>query len=200
MTDRTPLTTTSRASVVVNTNIMKAGPRYPALAALKADCVIIGGRVMDPATGLDELADIAVDNGRIIAVETAEAGRLRELDTKQRIDATGKIVCPGLIDIHTHVYEWVTNFGINADDAGGGIYRRRPGSRRRLTFAGFEPSIQTAATDVRAFMYETGQRSGMPVYPEQILRQREPAHHHHLRYSARRRKILRGCPQGTRAP
>jgi dihydroorotase len=159
MTDRTPpMTHATGAPVVDNTNIMMAGPRGPALAALRADCVIVGGHVMDPATGLDQLADIAVDNGRIVAVETAEAGGLRELDTKRRIDATGKIVCPGLIDIHTHVYEWVTNFGVDADDAGVGVGATTivdQGSAGAWTFAAFEHSIEKAATDVRAFIAPT---------------------------------------------
>jgi adenine deaminase len=74
MTERTPpMTHATDARAPDNTNIMTAGPRGPALPALKADCVIVGGHVMDPATGLNELADIAVDNGRIVAVETAEA-------------------------------------------------------------------------------------------------------------------------------
>jgi predicted amidohydrolase len=73
----------------------------PTGALVVVDCVIVGRHVMDPATGLDELADIAADNGRIVAVETAKARGLEELDTKRRIDASGKIVCPGLIDIHT---------------------------------------------------------------------------------------------------
>jgi hypothetical protein len=107
----------------------------PTGAPVVVDCVIVGGHVMDPATGLDELADIAVDNGRIVAVETAKAGGLGELDTKRRIDASGKIVCPGLIDIHTHVYEWVTNFGVNADDAGVGV-GQLPSSTREVPARG----------------------------------------------------------------
>jgi hypothetical protein len=152
------MTHATGAPVPDNANIMTAGPRGPALAALKADCVMVGGHGMDPATGLDELADIAVDNGRIVALETAEAGGLRELDTKRRIDAAGKIVCPGLIDIHTHVYEWVTNFGIDADDAGVGAGATTvvdQGSAGAWTFAGFEHSIEKAATDVRAFIAPT---------------------------------------------
>jgi imidazolonepropionase-like amidohydrolase len=74
------------------------------------------------------------------------------------IDAPGKIVCPGLIDIHIHVYEWVTNFGINADNGGvgvGAITVVDQGSAGAWTFVGFEHSIEKAATDVRAFIAPT---------------------------------------------
>ena len=67
-----------------------------ALAA-SYDLVIRGGRVIDPSVGLDAVRDVAIAAGRIAAVDaniTAEA-----TDT---IDARGKIVAPGLIDIHTH--------------------------------------------------------------------------------------------------
>ena len=122
------------------------------------DCVLFGGHVMDPASGLDELADIAIDHGRIVAVEKASTGGLREHSAKRVIDTAGKIVCPGLIDMHTHVYEWVTNFGVSADDAGVGAGATTvvdQGSAGAWTFAGFEHCIATAATDVRAFIAPT---------------------------------------------
>jgi dihydroorotase len=68
------------------------------IAAEKYDLVIRGGRIIDPSSGLDASRDIAISNGRIAAVTaniTAEAAA--------SIDAHGKIVVPGLLDIHTHV-------------------------------------------------------------------------------------------------
>ena len=60
------------------------------------DLVIRGGRVVD-GTGRPELvADVAVDDGRVLAVGTVAAAGRRE------IDAAGKVVCPGFVDIHTH--------------------------------------------------------------------------------------------------
>lgn len=61
------------------------------------DLIIKGGRVIDPSVRLDAIRDVAISAGRIAAVEaniTAHA-----TDT---IDARGKLVVPGLIDIHTH--------------------------------------------------------------------------------------------------
>ena len=78
------------------------------------DLVITGDRIIDPANGLNGAAQVAVKDGKIAAV----AERLPPHNVEKSVDAIGKIVCPGLIDMHVHVYEWVTNFGLPADDAG----------------------------------------------------------------------------------
>src|SRR5262249_45587554 len=56
-----------------------------------------GGRVIDPALKLDAIRDVAIAGGRIAAIESNIAG-----DASEMIDAHGKLVVPGLIDIHTH--------------------------------------------------------------------------------------------------
>ncbi|MBS3733863.1 MAG: dihydroorotase [Phycisphaerae bacterium] len=63
------------------------------------DIVIANGRVIDPAGGRDEVCDVAIDGECIAAVGTPR-GKAR-----QTIDAKGKIVCPGLIDLHVHCRE-----------------------------------------------------------------------------------------------
>jgi dihydroorotase len=68
-----------------------------AAKAVKYDLIVKGGRVIDPSRKLDAVRDVAIADGRIAAVAadiTAEAA--------ETIDAHGKLVVPGLIDIHTH--------------------------------------------------------------------------------------------------
>lgn len=71
--------------------------QIPKAFAATYDLVIRGGRVIDPSIGLDAVRDVAISGSRIAAVE---AGITSE--ASQTIDAHGKIVTPGLIDIHTH--------------------------------------------------------------------------------------------------
>ena len=72
-------------------------PGCPSAFAATYDLVIKGGRVIDPSMGLDATRDIAISGGRIAAVEASIAA-----DAAETIDAHGKIVTAGLIDIHTH--------------------------------------------------------------------------------------------------
>jgi dihydroorotase len=67
------------------------------VSAAVYDLVIKGGRVIDPSVGLDAVRDVAIVAGKIAAVEADIRG-----DAADTIDARGKIVAPGLIDVHTH--------------------------------------------------------------------------------------------------
>jgi len=69
----------------------------PRAFAANYDLMIKGGRVIDPSVGLDAVRDVAIAGGKIAAVEVNIAG-----DATETIDARGKVVVPGLIDIHTH--------------------------------------------------------------------------------------------------
>src|ERR1700730_2434606 len=71
--------------------------RVPKALAATYDLIIKGGRILHPSVGLDAIPDVAIAAGKIAAVEANIAG-----DATETIDARGKIVAPGLIDIHTH--------------------------------------------------------------------------------------------------
>lgn len=88
----------------------------PASAAMgpadKFDLVIKGGDVLDPSQSLHAKRDVGIRWGVIEAVET-EIAPERALKT---IDASGKLVTPGLIDLHCHVYPYGSAIGIPADE------------------------------------------------------------------------------------
>lgn len=72
--------------------------RTPELRAAQYDVLIRGGRVVDPSRNFDKVADVGIDGGNIAAVQPDVAAS----SAAETIDATGKLVVPGLIDIHTH--------------------------------------------------------------------------------------------------
>ncbi|HEX3724514.1 MAG TPA: amidohydrolase/deacetylase family metallohydrolase, partial [Nitrolancea sp.] len=75
------------------------------------DTVVKGGRVIDPSSGQDGVANVAIADGRVVRVDAA-------IDPRQArtvFDASGQIVTPGLVDLHTHIYWGVTYWGIEAD-------------------------------------------------------------------------------------
>jgi dihydroorotase len=79
------------------------------------DLLLHGGRVIDPACGIDGLKDVAIRNGKVAAVQAD----ILPTSAKEVIDVTGKLVLAGLIDTHAHVYQYVTGrFGMNADMVG----------------------------------------------------------------------------------
>ncbi len=65
-----------------------------------ADLLIKNGRIIDPANKIDQLGDVLVDDGKIVAV-----GKVQETKVDRIIDAVDKIISPGLIDIHVHLRE-----------------------------------------------------------------------------------------------
>ncbi len=104
------------------------------------DTVITGGHVIDPANGVSRVTGVAIANGIIAAVGDSvipESGR-------EHIDATGQIVTPGLIDLHTHVYWGVTYWGIEPDPVAartGVTTWLDVGSSGGYTFPGFREYI-----------------------------------------------------------
>lgn len=123
-------------------------PREPA----RLDLVVRGGRLIDPAQGIDGIRDIGIAAGRIVRVDgeipADEAGRI--------IDAGGRIVTPGLIDLHVHVYDGVAQVSIQPDAVGiarGVTTVIDGGSAGATTFPGFrEYVVRSARTRVYALL------------------------------------------------
>ena len=63
-----------------------------------SNLLVHGGRVIDPARGVNEVADVLIADDRVAAV-----GRDLDSEGAQVIDATGLVVGPGFVDIHTHL-------------------------------------------------------------------------------------------------
>ena len=104
------------------------------------DILIRGGEVIDTSQDLRGVRDVAVKDGLICAVEeslpVAEANRI--------VDARGLIVCPGLIDLHVHVYPGYGPFGIEADPlcpAGGVTTMLDAGSTGSYAFDAFRRDV-----------------------------------------------------------
>lgn len=72
------------------------------------DLVLRGGRVIDPSQGIDRVTDIGFAGGKVAAIGDG----LSATDVR---DVSGKIVSPGLIDLHTHVYWGGTSLGVEAE-------------------------------------------------------------------------------------
>lgn len=102
------------------------------------DLLIAGGTVVDPASGLHERRDVAIADGRIVAIEPHILGTA----ATDVLDATGRFVVPGLVDLHVHVYPGVADLSVDADptclgrgvttvvDAGSSGANTFPGFRR----------------------------------------------------------------------
>ena len=132
------------------------------------DILLRGGRVIDPATGRDGIADVAVSGSKIAAIE---AGIPPEAATEV-IDVAGKLVIAGMIDTHAHVYQHVTGrFGLQPDLVGvrsGVTTVVDQGGPSLMTLGGFRHFIaEPASTRVLCFIsaYLVGGLEGH-LYPE----------------------------------
>jgi len=151
------------------------------------DLAVVGGRVLDPAQGIDQVTTVLIRDGLIAEIEDAEnvgrrsraqpggpaGGRPERMDCagpwggrppeaaqcppEATQDASGLIVAPGLVDLHTHLYRGVSHYGIDADaycldrgvttavDAGSSGAQTFPGLRRYI--------IEPSRTRILAFLH-----------------------------------------------
>ncbi len=128
------------------------------------DLLIKGGRLIDPAQNLDSKLDIAISDGKIARV----AKDIPVMETQKVIDAKGKIVTPGLIDMHCHVYDGVFKRGAEPDSAGvrqGVTTVVDGGSSGEATFGGF-PKYVIPASRTTVFCFLNLSSTGLSVLPE----------------------------------
>ncbi|MEW5975603.1 MAG: amidohydrolase/deacetylase family metallohydrolase [Acidobacteriota bacterium] len=113
------------------------------------DLLVKGGKVIDPSQQLSGLRDIGIRDGKVAAVEE----NISDDQAIQVLDAHGRIVTPGLIDVHVHVYEGVAPLGIPADPnciAKGVTTVVDAGSAGAHTFPGFRRHVVNVV-DTRVF-------------------------------------------------
>ena len=115
------------------------------------DLILRNGRVIDPHTGHDGIADIAFDAGKVAAVGALDG------DAAQQRDVSGCIVMPGMIDFHTHVYWGGTSISIDADALArkcGTTTWLDVGSAGPGNFAGFAKHvIEPSQTRILAYLH-----------------------------------------------
>jgi dihydroorotase len=116
------------------------------------DLLITGGTVIDPAAGISGRKDVAFTNGKVAII----AGSISPSEAIESIDAAGKLVTPGLIDAHVHVFDGVSHFGIEPDStclAHGATTVVDAGSAGADTFNGFRKYvIEASETRIYAHM------------------------------------------------
>ena len=116
------------------------------------DLVIGGGRVVDAALGAPRVADVAITDGRIAAILPS----IPRSEATEWLDARGKLVTPGLIDAHAHVYDGVASSNIDPDLVGlnqGVTTIVDAGSAGSQTWPGFRKHvIEKARTRVYALL------------------------------------------------
>src|SRR5438046_701175 len=108
--------------------------------SFRYDLVVKGGRVINPSQSLSAPRDVAISGGKVARVEAD----IPTFEGRLTIDARGKIVTPGLVDIHVHVYDGVAPLGIPADPnciAKGATTVVDAGSAGAHTFTGFRKYV-----------------------------------------------------------
>jgi len=75
------------------------------------ELLIKGGTLIDPAQSVHALRDVAFSQGKVAAV----AGDIPRTEAAAVVDAAGRLVTPGMIDLHVHIFEGVSHYGIPPD-------------------------------------------------------------------------------------
>ena len=128
------------------------------------DLIIKGGTVIDPSQNIHGLNDVAVQDGKIARV----APDIPSDEAKRVVEVKGKVVIPGLIDLHTHIYAGVNANGVDPDIGGvraGVTTMVDAGSAGCDTFGGFpQHIIPNTSTEVICFLHIC--RTGLATTPD----------------------------------
>lgn len=119
---------------------------------------LLGGRVIDPSQNMDRVADVLIEDGRIGAI--VEAGSAPP--DAETIDVRGRVVAPGLIDIHVHLRE--PGFEYKEDIESGTRAASAGGFTSVCCMPNTNPAIDTAAV-VRQILERTEQVGSARVHP-----------------------------------
>ena len=133
------------------------------------DLLLKGGEVIDPSQDIRAKLDVAVTDGIISAV----APDIDPSGASRVINVDGNIVIPGMIDLHTHVYEGINQNGINPDLAGvrsGVTTVLDAGSAGCYTFGGF-PRYVVPRAKTRIFCMLHISRVGLSYQPDTSRRE-----------------------------
>jgi dihydroorotase len=131
------------------------------------DLVLRGGRVVDPSQKLDAVTDVAFSGGKVAMV-----GNALKVDAETDVrDASGYIVTPGLIDLHTHVYWGGTSLGIDAEEfcrTSGVTTAIDTGSAGPGNFAGFRKHV-IEPSQVRILAYLHVSHAGIYGFSNRVM-------------------------------
>ncbi len=109
------------------------------------DLLLRGGHVICPASEINGVMDVAVRDGKIAAVQKD----ILPASAKEVVDVRGRLVIPGMIDTHAHVYRYVSGrFGLDADMVGvhsGVTTLVDQGGPSCMTFPGFRHFVAEPA-------------------------------------------------------
>jgi dihydroorotase len=136
-------------------------------ASMPIDLILRGGRVIDPSQSLDAFTDVAFAGGKVV-----QLGRDLAADAGTEVrNVSGRIITPGLIDLHTHVYWGGTSLGIDPEEfcrTSGVTTAIDAGSAGPGNFAGFRKHV-IEPSQVRILAYLHVSHAGIFGFSNRVM-------------------------------